>query len=178
LDTTSKDEVRVIIAFGILAGILAYFQLKTTTTGGFFLIQPTTANLTNSASYLAIEYGLYIELFVFSMYLLFFSLAMGLDALFENGVAFRVLRDFANVVFFWGSFGLVPLSVSVLGYLAVESNPNASSAVLDSATYLGFVMLVLLLTALFFLAFKTRRGTDRLGLPSSRHALRNDFTEL
>lgn len=156
MDTNSKDEIRVIIAFGVLAGILAYFQLKTST-GGFFLIQPTTANLANSTPYLAIEYGLYIELFIFSIYLLFFSLAMGFDALFEEGMFFRVLKDFADVIFFWGSVGFVPLSIDVLIYLSVESNPSASSAVFDSATYLGLVILVLALTFMFYIAFKAHR---------------------
>ena len=115
LKVTPKDEVRVIIALGILASILVYDQLKAGNIG-LIASQPVTAPI-----YPVVAFLIVLELFMLSMYLLFLTVALGLDVFDMADRGKNLLKEFADIYFGIGAVLLLALAVAVYAYLEAAS---------------------------------------------------------
>jgi hypothetical protein len=152
-NSDSHDEERVIIALGILAGILAFFQLKASDAKylPFTLYAPATAYLSQ------IQYELVGILLAFSIYLFLFTLALGWDALGAGNWVYQLLKDWADVCFWLGSFILIPFVVDTFLFLESEVGPTGANPNTNSAAYAGFIILFIVLTLIVAVIFKTGR---------------------
>ncbi len=111
MEYDSKDEIKAVVALGIIAGILVYFQIIGS--GGSIL--PNSKGPTDWGY--VVNFAVYVEMFVFGTYLLFLTVSLGADSLKWSERSPRFLKDYADIFFGIGAIIAIPLAVSVWVYL-------------------------------------------------------------
>jgi len=104
-----------------------------------------------------------LDLFVFGLYLLLFTIAMGLDAIWAGNLLADFVKDFANIAFFFGAISLAALGVMIFLFLKEQANlgPTPTNAIYNSATYEGYLLLLVILMLATFIAIDWARGKTK-----------------
>ncbi|MDG6933071.1 MAG: hypothetical protein JRN68_00060 [Nitrososphaerota archaeon] len=148
MDTSNKDEVRVIIALGVVAIILTYLQIKGSNAGGIIPIQQLVA-IPFVVS--AISSTVYFTLFLFAFYILLLALALGMDGWYQESWGANVLKDFADIYFGIASAFLAIIGILTFVFLFVET-PTGGTAIGSLAGYFVSEILFTSVAALILFA--------------------------
>lgn len=134
--------MRIIVALGVLATILVYFQLQATNKTIFpFFAHPVT-----SIFYEVSPWFVAWVLFEFSMYVGLFTVALGLDAFPSQWRRARYWKRLADWFFGFGTIATFAAGLDAFGYLVQEYfSTFKPSSVIDDFFLLGPIVLSLLL---------------------------------
>ncbi|MDE1852581.1 MAG: hypothetical protein KGI38_02405 [Thaumarchaeota archaeon] len=150
--TSTEDEVKTVVALGVVGSILVYFQLRQAHAPVLPIARPVVSPLT------PIIHGLVnIDLFLFSVYLLFLIVALGVNILPRFHRSAQRWKEYADAYFLLGSVMTIVLVLTVIGYVWEEWTYTYGPGELQFFLYLAFV----LMSAVFAIGIITvkRRGT-------------------
>jgi hypothetical protein len=144
LGSDPEDEIKAIVALGIVAGILVYLQIIGT--GHGILpgsgIQPTFWGG-------IIGLFIYLELVVFGLYVVLLTLSLGIKPFKLDEVWADTSKSYADVFFGIGAVLLFPFAVVSWFYLAIKGgSASGADRIFDFA--LGVAIVAVLLLAVIY----------------------------